>query len=163
MPVIVSDTSPVRALAHLELLPWLQALFSEVIVPPAVAEELEHPPEGDVVVVASDWKFIEVISPQNTNRVMELRMRLDAGESEAIALAEELQAELLLIDESTGRRVATECGRKILGTLGILLQAKQAGLCTEIRFLLDRLQSEFDFFVSPALRTFVLEQAAEQE
>lgn len=90
----------------------------------------------------------------------ELEASLDLAESEAIALAEEIQADAILIDELAGRR-ATNCGLTVVGTLGILLRAKQEGLCTEIAPLLDRLQHEINFFISLKVRDVILQQAGE--
>lgn len=73
MAVIVSDTSPVRALAHLGHLVWLPELFQEVFVPPAVAAELLHPPAGLNSVAVDDHPFLTVKAPVNAQRVSELK------------------------------------------------------------------------------------------
>jgi len=161
MPVVISDTSPVRALAHLGRLDWLRALFGEVLVPPAVTAELASPPGTLKPVDVSQWSFLLIRSPSDLRRVLELRSVLDAGESEAIALAEELHAELILVDELAGREVARQCGLTILGTLGILVRAKQARLCPSVAPLLERLQKELNFFISSDVRDAILRQAGE--
>jgi len=161
MTVVISDTSPVRALAHLGQLTWLAQLFHEVILPPAVAAELENPPAQLQSEDVGAHEFLIVRSPTRPERVAELLSVLDAGEAEAITLAEELNANLILIDELTGRDMARQCGFRILGTLGILLLGKQQGLCAEVRPLLDRLRREINFFVSPTLRQTILRQAGE--
>jgi predicted nucleic acid-binding protein len=69
MPVVISDTSPLRALAHLGHLEWLQELFRQVCLPPAVAAELRHPPSSLAVVDVSAWHFLFVQSPSNGNYV----------------------------------------------------------------------------------------------
>lgn len=161
MAVVISDTSPVRALAHLGILDWLRELFVEVVLPPAVAGELRNPPAGLPVVEPGDWSFLRVQAPGNSRRVSQLCALLDAGEAEAIALAEELQAEVVLMDELAGRGIARQAGFAVIGTLGILLQAKQLGLCPEIRPLLDRLESEIHFFISSSLQRTILQQAGE--
>jgi predicted nucleic acid-binding protein len=161
MAVVISDTSPVRALAHLGHLDWLQRLFNRVVLPPAVAGELLSPPAGLPAVNVRAHSFLTVQVPANAARVAGLQSILDIGEAEAIALAEELQADLVLIDELAGRGVALRCGFPVQGTLGILLRAKRAALCAEIRPLLDRLQQEINFFVSPHLRASILKQAGE--
>ena len=163
MSVVISDTSPVRALAYLGHLDWLEQLFHQVVLPPAVAAELRNPPTGLQAVDVGTWPFFVVRAPGNADRVAELRSVLDVGEAEAIALAEELRAELVLIDELTGRDVARQCGLTVLGTLGVLLRAKQDGLCVAVRGLLDRLQNELSFWVSPSLRRSILQQAGESE
>jgi uncharacterized protein len=94
-------------------------------------------------------------------RVAELATTLDRGEAEAIALAEQLTTDAILIDELAARTVAMGRGLTVVGTLGILLRAKQVGLCKEIQPLLIRRQTEINFFIAPALREKVLEQAGE--
>ena len=94
-------------------------------------------------------------------RVRELEAELDPGEAEALALAEEIRAEAVLIDEAAGRRVASRLGLPVLGTLGILLRAKQWGICGELRPLLDELQGELHFHISAGLRNDILHQAGE--
>jgi uncharacterized protein len=161
MAVVVSDTSPLRALAHLHCLPWLNDFFGSVVLPPAVAAELASPPLGLPVVEVSAWPFLSIQAPQNVARVRQLRLQLDMGECEALVLAEELHADAVLMDELAGRGIAVQRGLVVIGTLGLLIRAKHQGLCKEIRPLLDRLQTEINFFVAPALRELVLAQIGE--
>jgi predicted nucleic acid-binding protein len=161
MAVVISDTSPLRALAHLGHLEWLEDLFGRVLLPPAVAREASYPPGDLVAVDVAAWRFLEIRVPQNPQRVAELRSELDPGEAEAIALAEEWRAELVLMDERTGREVACQCGFTVLGTLGILMRAKERRLCPAIASLVDRLRSELNFFISTELRQCILHQAGE--
>lgn len=161
MVVVVSDTSPVRALAHLRLLDVLGELFGEVLVPQAVAKELLHPPARFPSVDVRSLPGITVRQPGNEERVRELQAELDEGEAEAIALAEELRADAVLIDEAAGRNVASQLGLPVLGTLGILLRAKQRGMVREVRPLLDKLQQQLQFYISPNLRDDILRLAEE--
>ena len=162
MTVVVSDTSPIRALAHLDLLPVLQALFGKVLVPPAVVRELLDPPDRFVSLVMADYSFLEASSPADTELVERLRQTLDLGEAEAIALACEVRAEALLIDEDAGRGVAREMGLLPLGTVGLLLRAKERGLCGDIGPLLVRLRRELRFFISESLLTKAVRWAGEK-
>ena len=161
MAVVVSDTSPIRALAELKLLGALGVLFAEVHVPPAVADELLHPPRRFNSVDVLSLSNTTIRKPNNQERVRELRAELDAGEAEALALAEEIRADAVLIDETIGRNVATRMGLPVLGTLGILLRARQCGICQELRPLLDALQFQHHFFLSSELRNEVLRRAGE--
>ena len=162
MAVVVSDTSPVRALAHLEMLPVLQVLFGKVLVPPAVVCELLDPPDRFVSLDVADFSFLEVCRPADSELVEQLRQPLDLGEAEAIVLASEVQAEALLIDEAAGRRVALQMGLMPLGTVGLLLRAKERGLCGDIGPLLDRLRSELRFFISESFYSKSLILAGER-
>ena len=85
---------------------------------------------------------------------------LDAGEAEAIALAIELRAEVL-IEKAEGREVALRLGLSLIGALGILLRLKARGLIGEVLPLLDRLEAELKFFISPSLRAEIRRLAGE--
>ncbi len=161
MAAIVSDTSPIRTLNHLGRIDWLQSLYKEIWIPPAVVAELEHPPSRLSPIPVSSISLLQIRAPVSAARVHELLVSLDRGEAEAIALAEELHADLILMDELDGRETAQRLGIPVTGTLGILLRAKQQGLCPEIRPLLGQLQSEINFFIAPSLLASVLKTAGE--
>jgi hypothetical protein len=90
-----------------------------------------------------------------------LQAELDIGEAEAIALAVEKQANLLLSDERRGRQVATRMGLTYIGLLGVLLEAKRKGFLPEVKPVLDDLLAKAGFWVSPQLYTRVLQAAGE--
>lgn len=160
--IVVSDTSAIRALANLGRLELLHVMFGAVLVPPAVATELEHPTRPDLGVLRVDaHPFMSVRAPANIEYVRRLEKELDPGESEAIALAIETRADVLLIDEAQGRTFAVGLGLHCLGVFGILLRAKSRGLVAQVLPLADRLQHEFGFFVSPRLRETVRRLAGE--
>jgi uncharacterized protein len=159
--LVVADTSPLRALANLGLLSILRDLYSEVIVPPAVAAELRGAPDGQASVEPEQLTFLRVLPLKDHARADEFLRDLDLGESEALALAIEIGATLVLIDESKGRAKATALGLDIVGVIGILLQAKERGRIASLLPLLDRLQNEFDFWLSPRIRISALHLAGE--
>ena len=150
--IVVSDTSPIRALYHLRLLPILQTLYGQVYAPPAVREELDSPSAQFERILLTDYDFIVVRVPHNIAQVEQLLQSLDLGESEALSLALELRADAVLIDEADGRKAAEENGVRPLGTLGVLLEAKGKGLVPQISGLIDSLVDELGFFVSDTLR-----------
>ncbi len=159
--IVVSDTSPIRALAHLEQLQLLSRLFDQVLIPPAVADELERPKSTLPPLSLDPYRFVRVQSPVDQSLVIRLQHDLDAGESQAIALALEVGAELLLIDERAGRSIAAREGLLTMGAVGVLLRAKSAGLVPAIKPLIDRLESELHFFVARSLRDEALRSAGE--
>ena len=159
MSIVVIDTSPIRAPAHLGHLDLLHALFSEVLVPHAVATELEKPRARFLPISLQGLIFASIQAPRNRKAVEELQATLGPGEAEALVLAVEVGAAAILIDESAGRAAALRRGLSPLGVLGILLRAKQRGLVDTLRPLLDRLQNELGYFISTELRSTVLKQA----
>ncbi len=124
--VVVADTSPVNYLILIGEIAILPRLYTRILIPPAVFEELKHPSAPELVrhwaAYPPDW--LEVLTPQRSVNIPEL----DLGESEAIALADEVNAEVLIIDEMAGRQEATRRGLKVAGTLSVLDEADQAGL-----------------------------------
>jgi uncharacterized protein len=150
---IVSNSSPLIALARIQRLDLVPAVLQSILIPPAVAREIEPS-----ILVLPVWGTVKAISSQRS--LLASRVRLGDGEREAIALASEIGADAVLIDERAGRRVAEEIGLKVIGTLGLLLEAKRAGHVTTIRAELDKLL-ETSFFLGPQLYDQVLRMAGE--
>jgi predicted nucleic acid-binding protein len=160
LSIVVSDTSPIRALSHLGLLDSLSRLFTVVYVPPAVLNELKRVPRPYASVDLSGVPWIQVHRPSNEREVLRLKSMLGDGEAEAIALAMELGCGIL-IDEERGRKVASRMGLVSTGALGILLQCKARGWVAAVGPLMDRLEAELVFRISPSLREKVLRLAGE--
>lgn len=137
MPV-VSNAGPLIALSRIERLDLIETLFGEVIVPRAVYGEVTRNPDlpGTRALEQAVWLSVQEVTDQVA--VQRLRFWLDAGESEAIVLAQELGATLLM-DERRGRAIATTLGLQVTGTVGILLTAKRRGYVSAVSPLLDAL------------------------
>lgn len=161
--IVVSDTSPLRALAHLQRIDILASLFGEVLVPPAVEAEVREPIAAARGFDLTQVAFVRIQGPSDAALVQRIAREheLDPGETEALALALEVSAEAVLIDESEGRSVARRLGLAPIGVLGILLRAKQLGLVAEIRPMVLSLRDELRFFLSGALVDKVLRLAGE--
>jgi predicted nucleic acid-binding protein len=159
--IIVSDTSPLRALAHLGHLNVLEALYQEIVVPPAVARELLQPPATLSIVDVSTLAFVRIQMLSASQQVRTFKQSLDAGEAEALALAIELRAHLVLFDEKRARAAALYHSLPLTGTLGILIEAKRQGLIPAVRPLMEKLVTEIKFFVSQRLRAYVLQVTGE--
>jgi predicted nucleic acid-binding protein len=160
LAIVVSDTSPIRALHHLDLLPVLADLYGTVFVPPAVVAELHKETPRFQPLEVKGVSYIQLRAPGDRQAVGDLARTLDPGESEAIALAQELGASLL-IDEKTGRRIAQRMGLLTIGVVGVLLAAKARGRVMRIGPLLDRLRTEVGFRLSPVIRANALRLAGE--
>lgn len=159
--VVVSNTTPLIALAWIEQLDLLPTLFGVVYIPQAVHRELHRNPDkiGSAELMAASWLRVQGV--ENTLAVEMLADELDTGESEAIVLAHEVKAGLLLMDERRGRRRAAAGGMAIVGTLGILIEARKRGLVGPLQPLLDRLR-ELPFRMSETLYHDVLRQVGER-
>jgi predicted nucleic acid-binding protein len=136
--LIVCDSSPLVALSLCNELGLLDLLFKDVIVPEKVYAEINEPgkPEAETVTA---WAQGKVRRAGNRQMLQALGLALDAGESEAIALYWETSADFLLIDEQRRRKIAAQNDIKVIGTLGILLLAKQKGLITAVKPLIELL------------------------
>ena len=143
--IVVSDTSVVTSLIQIGRLALLQTLHGKVLIPRAVHQELLRShhvlPE-----------YLEVREILDHKMVARLEAELDLGEAEAIVLAKEAHADLLLIDEKLGRRVAVREGIRISGLLALLVDAKRRGLIGSIREIVGQLESQAGFRVSDPVK-----------
>ncbi|MGH7138764.1 MAG: hypothetical protein ACREHD_23705 [Pirellulales bacterium] len=124
--IVVADASPLHYLVLCGQIDVLSALFGEVVIPPAVLSELQHPHAPAAV---REWSsnqppWLRIRSPLQVDP----NMRLGRGEAEGICLAAEMTADLLLIDDLRGRREAETRGLPIAGTLGVLAAAADRDL-----------------------------------
>ena len=97
----------------------------------------------------------------NVHLVQSLRLDLDVGEAEAIALVLEQNAAYILLDESDGRMAARLLGLRPLGVVGVLLRAKQRGDLQAVSPIVDRMRDEAGFFIAGSLEARILEAAGE--
>ena len=159
--VVVSDCSPVRALHHLKLLLLFEQLYGTVILPEAVRRELLNATKLCPSIDVHFYPFLQVRSPAQDPRQLGVPDDLDPGESEAIALAIELHAALLLIDERKGTQAARDLGLVTIGVFGMLLEAKKRNLVPKLLPLTDQLASGLGFFMSQSLRSKLATLAGE--
>jgi predicted nucleic acid-binding protein len=147
--IVIADTTPINYLILIGQIDVLSALYGRVVIPSAVQRELLHALAPSAV---RQWMeeppaWLEVLTPRTT--IDPALLKLDAGEREAIVLAEEAGADLIIVDELQGRRVAEGRGFTVIGTLGILRDAASLGLL-DLDSTLNRL-SETSFHLSPAI------------
>lgn len=163
--IVVSDTSPLSGLAIVNQLSLLKLLYGQVVIPPAVADELRRGGQDDVRITEAmtmDWLTVGSCSDDGLVSELQTTYRLDRGESEAIALALEMKADALLIDERLGRREASRLGLSITGVMGVLLASKRQNLVESVQPIVDNLIREAGFRISRQLYAEVMIAAGEQ-
>jgi predicted nucleic acid-binding protein len=166
MPAVISDTTVLNDLARIGQFGLLRLEFQQVLIPPAVLAELNKRPDlpgTDCAQRALADGWLELRSPQNQNVVETLRITLGAGESQAIALAQELPSSLLLMDEAAGRDVAERLHLNLIGTTGILLRAQKSGIIPRLKPVLDDLVQHHGFRLSRKIYKDALLEAGESE
>lgn len=161
MPV-VSNTSPISNLATIGRLELLREQLGEIIIPPAVrAELLRHPlataSERIEAAITDGWIRIQTLECP----IPEHLARLDAEESEALALAIEIAASYVVIDESLARQHATRLNLPHIGILGLLRHAKQTEKIDSLAAEIEKLRVEAHFFVSQPLERRLLSSVGE--
>jgi len=160
--IVVSNTSPLTNLAAIGQFDLLHRLYGQVYIPRGVWEELNAGGSqwpGCVEVSRADW--IEQRVVQNQDLVSALQRDLDRGEAETIALALQLGADLVLLDEREGRHAAQRFGIRVVGVVGILLEAKARGVLESVRPHLDALRQEAGFYLDASLIQHALALADE--
>ena len=144
--IVVSDTTPLISLLKIKRIGLLEKLFGEVVIPQAVFTELtvdiRFDEEAEVI---KNEKFISVkeVSNMASVNILKRATGLDQGESEAIILTDEIQADILLMDEAKGRKISDQMGIHIMGTIGILMVAYEDDILTadEVKNCIDGLQN----------------------
>jgi uncharacterized protein len=159
----VSNTSPISNLAIIGRLEFLRLRYAVVHLPPAVADELRaltHP-FGSACIQAALSEGWLVVEPSGALASQKLPFPLDRGETEAILLACKLNADVLLMDEKSGRAAARQRGLVVAGVLGELIHAKLAGWIPTVSDEIRRLRVDAGFFVDATVERFVLSQVGE--
>lgn len=162
---IVSNTSPIINLAAIQQLHLLQQLYERITIPVAVYNEIVIQGAGQpgaTEVQNEPWfeKRI-VMSPIEVTNLLASHPLLNHAEAEAIILAVEIPAHLLLMDEAQGRRAATGLGVPVRGVLGVLIEAKQRNMIPFVKPLMDDLLSAAGFYVARPVYDQVLRVTGE--
>lgn len=147
--VIVSDASCLILLYKIGELDLLRKLYGQIIITPSVVEEYKKPLPQWIKISRKQLPFSQG-----------LKIFLDKGESDSIALAATYDRCLLIIDELKGREVARSLGIEITGTLGIILAAKNKGLIPSVLSIIEKVQST-NFRVTDKLLQKILKEAGE--
>lgn len=160
--ILVLDASPLITLARTGSLDLLRQLADQIAIPDAVyAESVGQTPgrPGSIEIAQADWIIRRTV--ENRARVQLLHTNVGLGEAEAIVLTREIRADAVVLDDATARRLAEQEGCRVVGLLGLLVVAKQHGLLSAVKPLLDTMRNS-GFFVGDELYVTILRQVAEE-
>ncbi len=161
MPEVICNTSPLQYLHQLGLLRILPALAGRVIVPVAVEKELAAGRTAGVALPHLEELDWVTIRKSAGKRALSLITDLGPGETEVLMLALESSDPIVILDDGLARRFAETLKIRLTGTVGLLLDAKQAGLVEAVAPLLDDLQA-LRFRLAPHTRRALLRLAGEE-
>lgn len=162
----VSNTSPILNLAIIGHLVLLREQFEEILIPPAVVKELrpeEDLPGCDAVRGAREEGWFRVEEVKDRSLVQVLRRDVDEGEAEAIALALQVEAEWILMDQREARRIAKSLGLKVTGVLGILRRASREGKLPSLQVAMEQLREKAGFHIGADLFADLLKEIGERK
>lgn len=145
---VVSDSTCLIGLERIGRLNVLPALFNPIMIPPEVWREF-----------GAKFSWLQIENLTSGVLAAALQLTVDAGEAEAIALASEKSC-LLISDDKQARRAAKRLGVAVIGTVGVLARAKQSGVISALKPILDDLELN-NFFISQALREEALKLVGE--
>ena len=134
--IVIVNSTPIIALSSIHKLDLLRELYSEVIIPKAVHDEVMVKKDSETqlsLARAKDWVLTKNISNSETKKFF--KVQLHDGEVEVMLLGKELAADLLVIDDYTAREYAKYLEFKVTGTLGVILKAKENGILKEVKLL----------------------------
>jgi hypothetical protein len=138
--VVVSNTTPIITLLGVGQFDLLHRLYGQIIVPETVYLEIEAGKSKAFYADLRQFDWISIQQVRDTAKMAALSSRMDAGEAAALVLAEEVKADLVLLDEKVARKYALDNGLPHVGSFGILLKAKDLGLISHIKPYLEHAQ-----------------------
>ena len=158
--IVVCNTTPIIALSRAGELLLLKKMYGEIVIPQAVYDELTAKEDSVSQDVRDNASWLRIAKVQNTKIITMFSVSLHTGEVETIMLADEMKADLVIIDDLLARKYALQAGLNLTGTMGVLLKAKREGLIETIKPLLDSM-IENGIYVSERLYRGVLALANE--
>ena len=158
MRKVIANTTPLIALADIGYLHLLKGLYEEIHIPQAVYDEIIDEPARSMVNENSDWIIVDQISDMTQKKMYQAK--LHAGEVEVMILAQEQNADLVIIDDNTAKKTAKFLGLPVTGTLGILLKSKQSGAIQAVKPILELLMND-GLYIGEDVKEYVLNIAGE--
>lgn len=157
MRKVIVNTTPIIALADIGQLDLLQKLYGEITIPKAVEDEILSEPAKTAV---KSCKWIRICNISDDSQKKFFRSRLHAGEVEVMILADELKADLVIMDDNAAKKTAKFMGLEVTGTFGVLTKAKRKGFIDQVKPFMDAL-IEDGLYINETLRQVILEMAEE--
>lgn len=154
MKLVIADTGALISLGHVAQIGLIEEIFGDFYIAQAVWEELQsyENPEFNVSILTDLKKRVVTINSKN-----HLSMVMDYGESESVILYEELQADYLLIDDNKARIVAESLDINCIGSIGLLIKAKQKGLIAELKPVFEKWISIGRYFSNDLLNKVLMD------
>lgn len=160
MRKVVVNSTPLIALCKINRLELLRELYGEITIPEAVFHEVTA--KNDAVkrklLESGAWIHVQTISDKSDKRMY--KAKLHDGEVEVMILAQEIKADLVMIDDNAARKTAIYLGLPLTGTIGVLLRAKETGLIPKVMPLVESMEHNGLYF-GPQLKEWVRSQAKE--
>jgi uncharacterized protein len=154
---IVSDTSSLGSLALIDYLWLLEAIYGTVMISEVVARELTMAKNARIqAVLSAEWVQVQVPGEGAIATIQQQGQQLDLGDTHTLALALQINADEVLINERRGRQVAEDLGLSVIGIVGIVLVAKQRALIPSVRRVMDTLVELAGFRINHQLYQKIL-------
>ncbi len=160
MRKVIINSTPLIVLGGIGRLDLLKKLYGEVIVPEAVYREVTAKKDSACMRVIEESGWICIDKVHNLSEKKMYKTKLHDGEVEVMILAQEKQADLVVIDDNAAKKTAEYLGLTVTGTMGVLIKAKKLGYLNAVRPILNEIK-ENGFYISTALEKMVMEQAGE--
>lgn len=160
--VVICNTTPVINFVQIGLTDILRNLFGEILLPGAVTDELTAK-AARFPLASAAWRHSPFVRREvlDSALLQNLKTTLHPGESECIALEAEYPGALLILDDLAARETALRSGCNVIGTLGCLLEARKAGILSEVAPALVALRRNARFWLSAEMESAVLRRAGE--
>ena len=160
MRKIVVNSTPLIILGNIDGLKILKELYGEIIIPRAVFEEVTSKADNAKINLSQNLSWIKVLEVQDKSNRKMYQAKLHDGEVEVMMLANEISADLLIIDDNAAKKTAKFLGFTVTGTLGVILKAKSEGIIPQVKPIVDEMLRQ-GFYISPKIIETVLKTANE--
>ena len=160
MRKVIVNSTPLIALCKVNQLELLKELYAEITIPEAVFQEVTAKNDGVKRKLLENGAWIHVQAVSDTSDRRMYKAKLHDGEVEVMILAQEIKADLVIIDDNAARKTAVYLGLPLTGTIGVLLRAKTEGLISKVMPIVDSMEQN-GLYYGQQLRAWIRSQAKE--